>query len=54
VVSDRATSSGDFSSANVEACLGNLDWMLTPVLLLWPISLALTWLVAQNIAGKAI
>jgi len=29
-----------------------LDWMLTPLLLLWPISLALTWLVAQNIAGK--
>jgi two-component system, OmpR family, sensor histidine kinase TctE len=26
--------------------------MLTPLLLLWPISLALTWLVAQNIAGK--
>jgi two-component system sensor histidine kinase TctE len=29
-----------------------LDWMLTPLLLLWPISLALTWVVAQNIAGK--
>ena len=29
-----------------------LDWMLTPLLLLWPISLALTWLVEQNIAGK--
>ena len=29
-----------------------LDWMLTPLLLLWPISLALTWLVAQDIAGK--
>ncbi len=29
-----------------------LDWMLTPLLLLWPISLALTWLVAQSIAGK--
>ena len=29
-----------------------LDWMLTPLLLLWPITLALTWLVAQNIAGK--
>lgn len=26
--------------------------MLTPLLLLWPISLTLTWLVAQNIAGK--
>lgn len=29
-----------------------LDWMLTPMLLLWPISLVLTWLVAQGIAGK--
>ena len=29
-----------------------LDWMLTPLLLLWPVSLVLTWLVAQNIAAK--
>jgi len=29
-----------------------LDWMLTPLLLLWPASLALTWLVAQGIAGR--
>jgi two-component system sensor histidine kinase TctE len=29
-----------------------LDWMLTPLLLLLPISLILTWLVAQSIAGK--
>ena len=29
-----------------------LDWMLTPLLLLWPASLALTWLIAQGIAGK--
>lgn len=29
-----------------------LDWMLTPLLLLWPISLVLTWLAAQNIADK--
>ena len=29
-----------------------LDWMLTPLLLLWPLSLALTWLVAQGIANK--
>jgi two-component system sensor histidine kinase TctE len=28
-----------------------LDWMLTPLLLLWPISLVLTWLVAEGIAG---
>ncbi len=29
-----------------------LDWMLTPLLFLWPFSLVLTWLVAQGIAGK--
>ena len=29
-----------------------LDWMLTPLLLLWPISLVATWLVAQGVAGK--
>ena len=29
-----------------------LDWMLTPLLLLWPLSLALTWIVAQGIASK--
>jgi two-component system, OmpR family, sensor histidine kinase TctE len=29
-----------------------LDWMLAPLLLLWPISLVLTWLVAQGIASK--
>jgi len=29
-----------------------LDWMLAPLLLLWPMSVALTWLVAQNIAHK--
>ena len=30
----------------------SLDWMLTPLLLLWPVGLALTWLVAQGIANK--
>lgn len=29
-----------------------LDWMLTPLLLLWPLSLALTWFVAQGLANK--
>lgn len=29
-----------------------LDWMLTPLLLLWPLSLVLTWLIAQDIAAK--
>jgi two-component system, OmpR family, sensor histidine kinase TctE len=28
-----------------------LDWMLAPLVLLWPMSLALTWLVAQSIAN---
>jgi two-component system, OmpR family, sensor histidine kinase TctE len=28
-----------------------LDWMLAPLLLLWPMSLALTYVVAQNIAN---
>ena len=28
-----------------------LDWMLTPLLVIWPASLVLTWLVAQGIAG---
>jgi two-component system, OmpR family, sensor histidine kinase TctE len=29
-----------------------LDWMLTPLLVLWPASLILTWIVAQGIADK--
>ena len=29
-----------------------LDWMLAPLLLLWPMSVALTWLVAQSIASR--
>jgi len=29
-----------------------LDWMLAPLLLIWPISVALTWLVAQGISAK--
>ena len=28
-----------------------LDWMLAPLLLIWPMSVALTWLVAQSIAN---
>jgi two-component system sensor histidine kinase TctE len=28
-----------------------LDWMLAPLLLLWPMSVAITWLVAQGIAN---
>ncbi len=29
-----------------------LDWMLAPFLLLWPMSLVITWLVAQTIANR--
>jgi two-component system sensor histidine kinase TctE len=29
-----------------------LDWMLAPLLLLWPMSLGLTWVVAQTIAAR--
>jgi two-component system, OmpR family, sensor histidine kinase TctE len=29
-----------------------LDWMLAPLLLLWPMSLGLTWVVAQGIANR--
>jgi two-component system, OmpR family, sensor histidine kinase TctE len=29
-----------------------LDWMLVPLVVLWPLSLALTWAVAQNIASR--
>lgn len=29
-----------------------LDWMLAPLLLLWPMSLVITWLVAQSIAHR--
>ncbi|MGY0197490.1 sensor histidine kinase [Leptothrix sp. BB-4] len=29
-----------------------LDWMLAPLLVIWPMSLALTWLAAQGIASK--
>ena len=29
-----------------------LDWVLAPLLLLWPISLALSWLVAHELAAR--
>ena len=28
-----------------------LDWMLAPLLMLWPLSIAITWLIAKSIAG---
>ncbi len=29
-----------------------LDWLLAPLLVIWPVSVALTWLVAQGIAAR--
>ena len=29
-----------------------LDWMLTPLLLLLPLSVMLSWVVAESIAGR--
>ncbi len=29
-----------------------LDWMLVPLLLLWPLSVLIIWLVAQGIANR--
>ena len=29
-----------------------IDWLLAPLLLLWPMSVALTWVVAQGIANR--
>ena len=29
-----------------------LDWMLAPLLLLWPMSIAITYLIAQSIANQ--
>ena len=39
--------------ANQRSLFGEiLDWMLAPLLLLWPMSVVLTWLVAQGIANR--
>ncbi len=49
----KKTSVGGIFKREQRSLFGEiLDWMLTPLLLLWPASLALTWLVAQNIADK--
>ena len=52
--SDAAATQGLFGpSGESHSLFGEiLDWMLAPLLLLWPMSVALTWLVAQNIAHK--
>src|SRR6478735_6940446 len=48
---------GSLDRAGAPAAQGSLfgeilDWMLAPLLLIWPISVALTWLVAQGIASR--
>ncbi|WP_423221921.1 sensor histidine kinase N-terminal domain-containing protein [Ideonella margarita] len=49
-----ASPSGDAAAPREQRSLFGeiLDWMLAPLLLLWPMSVALTWLVAQNIAAR--
>lgn len=49
---DHRTSFGLFQREQRSLFGEILDWMLTPLLLLWPLSLALTWFVAQGIASK--
>jgi len=52
--SARPAPSADSSTPREQRSLFGeiLDWMLAPLLLLWPMSVALTWLVAQNIAAR--
>jgi two-component system sensor histidine kinase TctE len=52
---DRSSySSGEGTATSEQRSLFGeiLDWMLAPLLLLWPMSVVLTWLVAQGIANK--
>ncbi len=52
-VADKAPVSFGLFQREQRSLFGEiLDWMLTPLLLLWPLSLALTWFVAQGIASK--
>lgn len=42
------------AASNSSSLFGEiLDWMLAPLLLLWPMSVAITWLVAKAIANQA-
>ena len=42
-----------FTSREQRSLFGDiLDWMLVPLLLLWPLSVAIIWLVAQGIANR--
>lgn len=43
---------GDYDQTSPRSLFGEiLDWMLAPLLLLWPMSIAITYLVAQSIAN---
>src|SRR5262249_29783339 len=51
--SDQRERGGSISRHEQRSLFGEiLDWMLAPLLLLWPMSVALTWLVAQGIANR--
>jgi two-component system, OmpR family, sensor histidine kinase TctE len=48
---DRVAASG--AAGQQRSLFGEiLDWMLAPLLVLWPLSLGLTWVVAQAIASR--
>ena len=44
---------GDASAQAQRSLFGDiLDWLLVPLLLLWPLSVVTIWLVAQGIANR--
>lgn len=44
---------GESAGAERHSIFGEiLDWMLAPLLVLWPLSIAITWLVAKSIANQ--
>ncbi|MFL6718616.1 MAG: sensor histidine kinase N-terminal domain-containing protein, partial [Burkholderiaceae bacterium] len=51
---DSATAGFDQAEETMQRSLFGeiLDWMLVPLLLLWPISIAITYVVAKNIANQ--
>ena len=53
-MTDRAPAAATTQVAREQRSLFGeiLDWMLAPLLLIWPMSVALTWLVAQGIANR--
>ena len=53
-MTDRAPAAATTQVAREQRSLFGeiLYWMLAPLLLIWPMSVALTWLVAQGIANR--